>query len=122
VGYAASGGRGLVLVYAQAPGGGFSQRSSLELDAHEGNVRDLVMVAVGEQLLLVTCGDDGDVCVWDARSGAPEARMRGRGWRCWGCAAGCCCRCRSVPQAAWPLPAPGPGPAAGPAYATCTAR
>ncbi|KAG5045166.1 hypothetical protein JHK86_014572 [Glycine max] len=41
----------------------------LEIDAHDGSVNDLAFSSLNEQLLVITCGDDKKIKVWDTVSG-----------------------------------------------------
>ncbi|KAH8481672.1 hypothetical protein H0E87_029239 [Populus deltoides] len=46
--------------------GGDDIRNHLEMDAHNGNVNDLAFAYPNKQLVVVTCGDDRTIRVWDA--------------------------------------------------------
>ncbi|XP_061340989.1 topless-related protein 1-like [Gastrolobium bilobum] len=41
----------------------------LEIDAHDGSVNDLAFSSLNNQLLVITCGDDKTIKVWDAVNG-----------------------------------------------------
>ncbi|KAH1110102.1 hypothetical protein GLYMA_04G065000v4 [Glycine max] len=41
----------------------------LQIDAHDGSVNDLAFSSLNKQLLVITCGDDKKIKVWDAVSG-----------------------------------------------------
>lgn len=94
IGFAAlpSSGRGFLAVYQLQPAGFASYGRHAEVDAHHGAVRDLAFVRMQEELLLVSCGDDGEVCVWDARKGTQVATQLRRGE----CTAVGCCRVASA--------------------------
>ncbi|KAJ6673234.1 TOPLESS-RELATED PROTEIN 1-LIKE ISOFORM X1 [Salix viminalis] len=46
--------------------GGDDIRNHHEMDAHNGNVNDLAFAYPNKQLVVVTCGDDKTIRVWDA--------------------------------------------------------
>ncbi|TKY74752.1 Topless-related protein 1 [Spatholobus suberectus] len=41
----------------------------LQMDAHDGSVNDLAFSSLNKQLLVITCGDDKTIKVWDAVNG-----------------------------------------------------
>ncbi|XP_054793941.1 protein TOPLESS-like isoform X1 [Prosopis cineraria] len=53
----------LVQLYSYNGGGDICQHS--EIEAHDGSVNDIAFSFVREQLLVITCGDDKAVKVWD---------------------------------------------------------
>ncbi|CAK9188200.1 unnamed protein product [Ilex paraguariensis] len=59
--------------------GGRKIRNQLEVDAHVGGVNDLAFSKPNKQLLLITCGDDKLVQVWDVISGAKQYTFEGHG-------------------------------------------
>lgn len=69
---AAAGGRGRVLVYDLQSG-----RALKVLDAHRGEVRDVVFTSDGKRLL--SAGQDGAIHIWDAHSGRKLSTLRPRG-------------------------------------------
>ncbi|KAI3874953.1 hypothetical protein MKW98_019526 [Papaver atlanticum] len=62
--------RDIVQIYSYH--GSDDVRLHLELDAHVGGVNDLAFSYHGNQLCVITCGDDKTVKVWDAASGTVE--------------------------------------------------
>ncbi|XP_059644428.1 topless-related protein 1-like isoform X2 [Cornus florida] len=59
--------------------GGCNIRKQLEIDAHAGGVNDLAFSKPKEQLLVVTCGDDKLIQVWDVITGAKQYSFEGHG-------------------------------------------
>ncbi|XP_028798247.1 topless-related protein 1 [Neltuma alba] len=57
------------LVQLYSYNGGVDICQHLEIEAHRGNVNDIAFSFVREQLLVITCGDDKAVKVWDADTG-----------------------------------------------------
>ncbi|GMY29240.1 protein TOPLESS-like [Fagus crenata] len=49
--------------------GGHDVQQQLEIDAHVGGVNDLAFAAPHEQLMVITCGDDKTIKVWDVVTG-----------------------------------------------------
>ncbi|XP_059644431.1 protein TPR3-like isoform X2 [Cornus florida] len=59
--------------------GGCNIQKQLEIDAHAGGVNDLAFSRPYEQLLVVTCGDDKLIQVWDVITGAKQYTFEGHG-------------------------------------------
>ncbi|KAL5853179.1 hypothetical protein ACOSQ3_008297 [Xanthoceras sorbifolium] len=57
--------------------GGSDVRQKLEIDAHVGGINDLAFSVPNEQLLVITCGDDKTVKVWDVVSGVKMHSFEG---------------------------------------------
>ncbi|XP_062163382.1 protein TOPLESS-like isoform X3 [Alnus glutinosa] len=57
--------------------GGDDMRQQLEIDAHVGGVNDLAFAAPHRQLLVITCGDDKMIKVWDVVTGAKQFAFDG---------------------------------------------
>uniref|UniRef100_A0A5B7C2M3 CTLH domain-containing protein n=1 Tax=Davidia involucrata TaxID=16924 RepID=A0A5B7C2M3_DAVIN len=57
--------------------GGSNIRKQLEIDAHVGGVNDLSFSKPNEQLLVITCGDDKFIQVWDVTTGTKQYKFEG---------------------------------------------
>ncbi|XP_027354299.1 topless-related protein 1-like [Abrus precatorius] len=49
--------------------GGNDIGQHLEIDAHDGSVNDLAFSSPNQKLLVITCGDDNTIKLWDAENG-----------------------------------------------------
>ncbi|KAL7603546.1 hypothetical protein Lser_V15G17708 [Lactuca serriola] len=52
-------------------------RDHLEIEAHVGNVNDIVFTIRNQKLSFITCGDDKRIKVWDAATGVNEHTFEG---------------------------------------------
>ncbi|XP_031129869.1 protein TOPLESS-like isoform X2 [Ipomoea triloba] len=68
--------RNIVQLYSYH-GGSNSIRKQLEIEAHAGSVNDLAFSKPYNQLLVITCGDDKLIQVWDAVTGARRYTFEG---------------------------------------------
>ncbi|KAA8521604.1 hypothetical protein F0562_012277 [Nyssa sinensis] len=57
--------------------GGSNIRKQLEIDAHVGGVNDLAFSRPNGELLVITCGDDKLIQVWDVTTGAKQYTFQG---------------------------------------------
>ncbi|KAL3497852.1 hypothetical protein ACH5RR_040584 [Cinchona calisaya] len=58
-----------IYTYERVVGGAVDLGTHLSIDAHVGNVYDLAMFYLNNQLCIVTCGEDKAVKVWDNATG-----------------------------------------------------
>ncbi|KAI5337505.1 PREDICTED: topless-related [Prunus dulcis] len=67
--------RHIVQIYSYH--GGDDIRQHQEIDAHVGGVNDLAFSHPNKQLCVITCGDDKNIKVWDATTGAKQYTFEG---------------------------------------------
>lgn len=65
----------IVQLYSYSEGDNIHQQ--FEIDAHLGSVNDLAFSSPRDQLLLVTCGDDKTIKVWDVITGNRKFTFKG---------------------------------------------
>ncbi|CAI9092663.1 OLC1v1027973C2 [Oldenlandia corymbosa var. corymbosa] len=54
-------------------------KKQLEIEAHSGSVNDLAFSLWNDQLLIITCGEDKLIQVWDSKSGSKQFTFEGHG-------------------------------------------